>query len=306
MSVVQCATGPAAWRHTSGHACRAAVELQPPDSAGPGARRRGGLRVRAAGRARGAADDPGRERHPACTRSRSRASRRRPMPTGGRPRAARLAGQGGGRRRPLQHGRPGRHRRRSAPRHAADEEGGLAARRRAPGAGAGRHHLARPAGRARSARPVGAHDAELLQLHRRRRGLGQLPWPLRRPRPDQPLGAGAAAGAGRRPHRRGQPPGEPRAAGGRDRRLRRDRRDHRGRARPRRQHEDGAADRERAAGRVSEVLRRQGAERSRQRDAQRRPDPAAVRRAGGHHLAPHRQAGDAAAIAWCREARPTP
>ena len=42
-----------------------------------------------------------------------------------------------------------------------------------------------------------------------------------------------------------------------------------------------------------------------QRDAQRRPDPAALQRAGGDHLAPHRQARDPAAIAWCREARPT-
>ena len=80
----------------------------------------------------------------------------------------------------------------------------------------------------------------------------------------------------------------------RDRRLRRDRRDHRGRARPRRQHADGAAHRERCRWPsypkffADKVLAR-----PRQRDAQRRPAAAALRCAGGDHLAPHRQAADA-------------
>ena len=197
-------------RHTSGHACRAAAPLQPPDSAGGGARGRRRRRVRAARRARRAARLAGRERHPALHR-RGRAHRDAHRHRRRRPGAARLAGQGGDRRRPLQHGRAGRHRRRAAPRHAAHEARPLAARRRAPGEGAGRHHLARPAGRARPARPVGADDAELFQLHGRRRRVGQRPRPLCRPRAGLLLGAGAAGRARRRPRGRGQPPGEHRA-----------------------------------------------------------------------------------------------
>ena len=213
---------------------------------------------------------------------------------GGGAGAARLARQGGDRRRPLQHGRADRHRRRPAPRHAANEAGALAARRRAPGAGAGRHHLARPAGRARPATTcrcgrcrasptspsaarsrstaTAATSATARSASRCRRC--SWCWPT---------------AASSRPAARRTPSLLAAAVGG----YGADRRDHRGRARPRRQHEDGAPDRERAARRLPEVLRRQGAGRSRLRDAQRRPDTAAVRRAGGDHLAPYRQAADA-------------
>ena len=124
-----------------------------------------------------------------------------------------MAGGDLGGRRAVQHGRPDRLSGVVAPRHAPDEPRSLTRSRTAYGTRAGGHLLARLAGRAGPARSVGQHHAELQQFHRRRFGIGELPRPVCRQRPDRELRAGAATdwrgriGAGTRSFVRGVPRG---------------------------------------------------------------------------------------------------
>ena len=193
-----------------------------------------------------------------------------------------------GRRRVLFDGRAGGGRRRLASRHARNEPSGVVAPRDEDGARAGGHALARSAGSHRPASVVGADHAQLRQLHHRRLGVGQRPWPLCRPRAPRAFRAGAATGAGGRRNRRGRSPDAAQALPRRDRRLWRHRRDHGGGT----QHSHRALRHELAAAGLSHLVRARSQARQRKSAAQRRPDAAQLRRGRGRELASLRQAAD--------------